>query len=90
MIISETVLRPILTYGYESWILTTKSRSKIQPAERRALRIIKGVTRRDTLGTVNIRNELGVMSVLDFAEQAQLRWFGHVMRTGMVAPRSAA
>ena len=44
MIIYKTILKPILLYGAETWSLTTKTQSKLQAAEMRVLRLIKGVT----------------------------------------------
>jgi hypothetical protein len=76
----KTILRPTLCYGCETWTLTTRTRSCVQAAEMRVLRLIRGVTRRDRLRNENIRRELGVESVLAFVERAQLRWFGHLMR----------
>ena len=75
-----TILRPILTYGHESWTLTSKTRSQLQAAEMKTLRLIKGVTRLDRLRNEDIRRELGVEGILDFVERGQLRWFGHVKR----------
>ena len=46
----------------------------------RVLRLIKGVTKRDRLRNVDIQNELDVEPITTFIEQAQLRWYGHVMR----------
>ena len=75
-----TILRPILLYGSESWALTNKTKSKIQAAEMKILRVIKGVTRRDRLRNVDIRDELGITSILDIVERNKLRWYGHVQR----------
>ena len=79
-IIYLSILRPILVYGHESWTLTSKTRSQIQATEMKALRLIKGITRRDKIRNEDIRRELGVESILDFVERGQLRWFGHVKR----------
>ena len=49
LLIHMTILRPILLYGHESWILTKKLKSKMTAAEMRVLRLVKGVTRRDRL-----------------------------------------
>ena len=79
-IIYLTILRPILAYGHESWTLTSRTRSQLQAAEMKALRLIKGVTRLDKLRNEDIRRELGVEGILDFVERGQLRWFGHTKR----------
>ena len=78
--IYTTILRPILTYGSEAWTLTSRTRSKIQAAEMRVLRMIKGVTRRDRMRNDEIRRELGVVSILEMVERSKLRWYGHVQR----------
>ena len=78
--IYKTILRPIVTYGSESWTLITATKSKIQVAEMQVLRLIKGVTRRNRLRNKDIRKELDVKSILQHIEETQLRWFGHVKR----------
>ena len=79
-IIYLQILRPILTYGHESWTLTSKTRSQLQAAEMKALRLIKGVTRLDRLRNEDIRRDLEVEGILEFVERGQLRWFGHTKR----------
>lgn len=74
------VLRPILTYGCEAWVLTTKTESQIQAAEMRALRLIRGVTRRDKFRNTRIREDLGVSPLMEFVGRRQLQWYGHVKR----------
>ena len=44
VLIYKSILRPILTYGCEAWTLTAATKSKVQAAEMRVLRLIKGVT----------------------------------------------
>ena len=78
--IYKTVLRPILTYGCEAWVLIKRLRSKIQAAEMRVLRLILGITLRDRIRNEVVREKLEVESILDFIERCQLRWYGHVMR----------
>ena len=41
--IYKTVCKPILLYGAETWTLTTKIKGRIQAAEMRVLRLIRGV-----------------------------------------------
>lgn len=78
--IYKTILRPVLTYGCENWTLTAYLKNTLQAAEMRVLRLIKGVTIRDKLRSEDIRAELGVKGVLQFVEESQLRWFGHIKR----------
>ena len=78
--IYKTVLRPILTYGCEAWVLTQKLRSRIQAAEMRVLRLIVGITRLDRIRNTVVRKGLEVDSILDYIEKTQLRWYGHVKR----------
>ena len=78
--IYKTILRPILTYGSEAWVLIKRLQSKVQAAEMRVLRLILGVNMRDRLRNEVIREKLNVESVLEFIERSQLRWFGHVKR----------
>jgi len=80
VIVYKSILKPILLYGSENWSLTTKTESKLQAAEMRMLRLIKGVTRRDRIRNVNIREELQIRPLLEEIERNKLRWFGHVKR----------
>lgn len=82
IIIYTTILRPILLYGSEVWTLTQKNKSKVQAAEMKVLRLIKGVTRRDRIRNEDIRRELGLIAVTEVVERNQLRWYGHLMRMG--------
>jgi hypothetical protein len=87
VLIYTTILKPILIYGAECWSLTTKTGSKLQAAEMKVLRLIKGVTKRDRLTNVFIRDQLHITSLLEEIERSKLRWFGHVKR--MEESRSA-
>ena len=80
VLIYTTILRPILIYGSEAWSLTSKTKSTIQAAEMKVLRLIRGVTRMDKLRNTKIQEELGVTPILDIVEKSKLRWYGHVQR----------
>ena len=80
MKVFKVIYRPILTYGSESWILTQRQKSKITAVEMRYLRRVKGVTRKDRIRNEHIREELEIIPILDFIEQKQLGWWGHLIR----------
>uniref|UniRef100_A0A8D8VZC5 Uncharacterized protein n=1 Tax=Cacopsylla melanoneura TaxID=428564 RepID=A0A8D8VZC5_9HEMI len=76
----KTVYRPTLTYSAESWTLTSKHKSRLQAAEMRYLRRVEGKTRRDKIRNTIIRSSLNIEPMQTFIQEAQLRWFGHMMR----------
>lgn len=80
VLIYSTILRPLLTYGSETWTMTTTTSSRIEAAEMRVLRLIKGVTRMDRMKSAAIREELNVELILKFVERQRLRWYGHLRR----------
>jgi len=60
--------------------VTSAAKSMVQAAEMQVLRLIKGVTRKNILRNEDIRAELQVKSILEFIEDSQLRWYGHMRR----------
>lgn len=76
----KTILRPILLYGSECWALNTIQKNKLEAVEMRVLRIIKGVTLRDRLRSREIREDLNIEPIIEYAERNQLRWYGHLKR----------
>ena len=71
---------PTLIYRYEHWVVTEKTRSRVQAAEMRFLRGISGVTRLEKVRNSEIRKGLNVEPLLLRIEKSQLHWFGHVVR----------
>lgn len=58
IIIYNSILKPILLYGSETWIMTDTLRSKITDAKIRVLRTFKRLTKRDKLRNAKMRDEL--------------------------------
>jgi len=75
-----SVYVPILTYGHELWVVTERTRSRIQVAEMSFLRRVAGLSLRDRVRSSDIRRELGIEPLLLRIERSQLRWFGHLIR----------
>ena len=82
LLIHMTILRPILVYGRESWILTKKLKSNITAVDMKVMRLVKGVglTRRDRVRNSDIYEEFKIKPIIETIQTDQLRWFGHVMR----------
>jgi len=76
----KSVFVPILTYGHEHWVMTERTRSRIQASEMSFLRKIAGLTRLDRVRNSDIRRNLGVGPLLSHIERSQLRYYGHVTR----------
>ena len=55
---------PILTYGHELWVVTERTRSRIQAAEVGVLRGVSGLSLRDRVRNSVIREGLGVEPLL--------------------------
>jgi Reverse transcriptase (RNA-dependent DNA polymerase) len=80
MIVYKTIYRPILTYGSETWVLTPNMKSKIQAVEMKYLRGVKGISRRDRIRNMDIREELQIEPIHEYIQKKQLNWWGHVQR----------
>ena len=77
----EAIVVPTLTYGSEAWVMNARERSRVEAVEMKCLRAIKGVTKFDRVRNSRIREETGVeIGLGERVEQANLRWYGHVMR----------
>ena len=78
--IYRSIFVSTLTYGHEGWVMTERTRSRIQAAEMGLLRRVTGLSLRDRVRSSVIREELGVETLLLCVERSQLRWFGHMVR----------
>ncbi|TWW64246.1 hypothetical protein D4764_03G0012540 [Takifugu flavidus] len=78
--IYRSVFVPTLTYGHELWVMTERTRSRVQAAEMSFLRRVAGLSLRDRVRSSAIREELGVEPLLLRIERSQMRWLGHLVR----------
>lgn len=78
--IYRSIFVPTLTYGHEGWVMTERTRSRIQAAEMSFLRRVAGFSLRDRVRSSVIREGLGLEPLLLCLERSQLRWFGHLVR----------
>ena len=78
--IYQSIYVPTLTYGHELWVMTERTRSRVQAVEMSFLRRVAGRTLRDRVRSSVTRRELGVEPLLLHVERSQLRWLGHLFR----------
>ncbi|TWW64250.1 hypothetical protein D4764_03G0012580 [Takifugu flavidus] len=71
---------PVLTYGHQRWVMTERMRSRIQAAEMSFLHRVAGLSLRDRVRSLDIREGLGVEPLLLHIERSQLGWLGHLAR----------
>ncbi|KAK7884420.1 hypothetical protein WMY93_027543 [Mugilogobius chulae] len=78
--IYRSIYVPTLTYGHELWVMTERTRSRIQAVKMSFLRRVAGRSLRDRVRSSATREELGVEPLLHHIERGQLRWLGHLYR----------
>ena len=79
-LVYKTIIRPVLTYGSETWNVTKRHVRAIQTTEMKMLRWMCGVTRLDKIRNTHIRGSLGVRDISEKLQESRLRWYGHVSR----------
>ncbi|TWW59478.1 hypothetical protein D4764_06G0010080 [Takifugu flavidus] len=62
--IYRSIYIPVLTYGHQRWVMTERTRSRIQAAEMSFLRRVAGLSLRDRVRSSDIREGLGVEPLL--------------------------
>ena len=81
LLIYQSIYVPTLTYGHELWVVTERTRSRVQAAEMSFLRRVAGLSLRDRVRSSVIREEIRVEPLLLHIERSQLRWLGHLVRS---------
>ena len=79
LVLHETLLVPVLTYGSETMLLKEKERSKIRAVQMDNLRGLLGITRIDRVTNAWIRELCRVIKRVG-ERIVVLRWFGHMER----------
>jgi hypothetical protein len=81
----KTLVRPILTYGSESWPLTRKDVNILRIFERRILRRIYGPVKENDIWKLRYNHELyklyNELDTVKVIKVGRLRWLGHLYRT---------
>jgi hypothetical protein len=74
------VARPTLLYGSESWVTTKRDMTRLEAAEMRFLRSVKGYTRLDKIRSEVIRKKLEISGIQDMRSKHKQNWINHLER----------
>ena len=75
----RTVIRPVVTYASETWLLKENIIRKLLVFERKILRGIFGPTKESEIWRIKTIEELGkLINIVNYIEAQRLSWFGHV------------
>lgn len=82
--IYKTLIRPIVTYGAETWTLTKSVSARLAVFERKVLRRILGAVKQGDNWRIRYNNELyelyNEINLETYVKLTRLRWLGHVVR----------
>jgi len=80
----RTVIRPIVTYASETWVLKETIIQKLLVFEKKILRRIFGLTKENQIRRVKTNEELDKLikhkNIINYIKAQRLSWFGHVQR----------
>jgi hypothetical protein len=80
----KTLIRPVLTYGAETWVLSKQDEHRLSIFERKILRRIYGPVMDRESWRIRNNQELyqlcGDNDIVKFCKLSRLRWAGHVIR----------
>ena len=74
----KVVARPSLLYGSETWVTTKRDMTRLEAAEMRFLRSVKGYTRLDKIISEVIRKELDISGIQDVGLKHKQNWINHL------------
>jgi hypothetical protein len=81
----QTLVRPVVTYPCETWVLRENIKTKLRVFERKVLRTIYGPTK-ESDGTWRIKSNdelnklIGNKNIINYIKAQRLAWVGHVRR----------
>lgn len=82
--IYKTLIRPIVTYGAETWTLTKSVSARLAVFERKVLRRILGAVKQGDNWRIRYNSELyelyNEINLETYVKLTRLRWLGHVVR----------
>ena len=84
------MIRPVLAYGSETWVLTKFDEAILGVFERKILRVIFGLTNDKGEWIIKYNNELYTLykesDIVTYIKVNRLKWAGHVIRMEEQSP----
>ena len=71
--IYKIMVRPAGIYGSETWVVKKQHLCKLEVAEMKSLRVIRGATSRDRMTNEEVRRDVGVVQMRDKVQESRLR-----------------
>jgi len=86
----KTLIRPVLAYGSETWVLSKSDEAVLGVFERKILRAIFGLTNDNGEWRIKYNNELYTLykesDIVTYIKINRLRWAGYVIRMEEQSP----
>ena len=76
----KVVARPALLYGSEIWVNMKRDMTRLEAAEMRFLRNVKGYRRLDKIRSEVVRKELEISEIQDVRAKYKQNWINHLER----------
>ena len=76
----KVVARPSLLYGSETWVTMKRDMTRLEAAEMRFPRSVKGYKRLDKIRSEAIRKELDISGIQDVRLKYKQNWINHLER----------
>jgi hypothetical protein len=84
ILIYKTLIRPVATYGAETWTLTVTEENALIMCERKIIRRIYGPVMENNVWRIRYNGELNTLlkgeDIVRFIMSQRIRWLGHVER----------
>jgi hypothetical protein len=84
MQIYKTLIRPVVTYGSETWTLTKSAENLLKIFERKILQRIYGPVQEGDIWRIRNNEELNRSingeKIVKYIKSHRIRWLGHVKR----------